>query len=302
MLDIRAIIEGLRSHGSVTVDGDFNLPYSISARLVGSCDLSTYTNHDKAGFLRRQRDSMTVKLSSDQVRAVVDGYIAGQSTVQLGAIFGVSSTAIAGLLRRRNVARRHPQQQPITFHEGKSGKVCTKCHTWRTLDQYTTDRTRAGGLFPHCRCCHYGYKHANRDWLNKNQRDRYALDLDKHREYHRKWRTRNLMKAKAASRRDRVNHSLGYRIRQNNRRVRLSQNGGRFTVKEWQCLCAAYGFRCLCCGQVKPLTADHVIPIVHGGSGNIANIQPLCASCNSKKGIKHTDYRGLYRPSLLEAT
>lgn len=66
---------------------------------------------------------------------------------------------------------------------------------------------------------------------------------------------------------------------------------GSFTEAEWQDLCGRYGNLCLCCGATGALAADHVIPLSRGGSDDISNIQPLCKSCNSSKGIKSTDYR-----------
>lgn len=75
------------------------------------------------------------------------------------------------------------------------------------------------------------------------------------------------------------------------RRAREALAPGSFTPAEWRAMCEHYGHRCLCCGVVKPLTPDHVIPLSKGGSNDIANIQPLCLDCNRRKGTKSTDYR-----------
>jgi 5-methylcytosine-specific restriction endonuclease McrA len=71
---------------------------------------------------------------------------------------------------------------------------------------------------------------------------------------------------------------------------------GSYTTAEWQTLIAQYD-RCPMCRrlwiEIPPLptgasviTADHIVPISKGGSNSIENIQPLCYSCNSKKGAK----------------
>lgn len=52
-----------------------------------------------------------------------------------------------------------------------------------------------------------------------------------------------------------------------------------------------YGKRCLCCGNEENMSLDHVIPVIKGGENNVDNLQPLCKSCNSKKGTKIIDYR-----------
>lgn len=70
---------------------------------------------------------------------------------------------------------------------------------------------------------------------------------------------------------------------------------GSFTHEEWLNLCAKYGNICLACkSSSRPLTKDHVVPLVRGGNNWISNIQPLCQPCNSRKRDKHIDYRPLF--------
>lgn len=97
--------------------------------------------------------------------------------------------------------------------------------------------------------------------------------------------------------RDNPEKRAGYSRRcTHKRRAQIEGNGGSFTTEEWQELCAQCGYRCACCGEQKPLTVDHVIPVSKGGGNDISNIQPLCKNCNSSKGIKVIDYR----PALSE--
>jgi len=82
------------------------------------------------------------------------------------------------------------------------------------------------------------------------------------------------------------------------RRARKTQAGGSFTSEEWMELKAKYNYTCLWCGRKEPdikLQADHVIPIYKYGSSDISNIQPLCKSCNSRKGTKIIDFRPSWR-------
>lgn len=45
-----------------------------------------------------------------------------------------------------------------------------------------------------------------------------------------------------------------------------------------------YGKKCVFCGSRKDICIDHIVPVIAGGSNNIENLQPLCRSCNSRKG------------------
>ena len=74
-------------------------------------------------------------------------------------------------------------------------------------------------------------------------------------------------------------------------RRRRVRDAGKYSVEEWRALCERYGHRCLKCGEQKPLTPDHVVPLSRGGMNTIDNIQPLCLTCNLQKHAKTIDYR-----------
>lgn len=64
---------------------------------------------------------------------------------------------------------------------------------------------------------------------------------------------------------------------------------GSHTFKEWQKIKNLCGNRCLMCGKSEievKLSEDHIWPLSMNGPNDIENIQPLCISCNSKKGNK----------------
>jgi 5-methylcytosine-specific restriction endonuclease McrA len=80
------------------------------------------------------------------------------------------------------------------------------------------------------------------------------------------------------------------------RRARLAAVGGSYTVAEWDALVSRHR-RCPAClrpwAEIPPpagggpvVTADHIVPIARGGANAIDNIQPLCYSCNSRKGVR----------------
>lgn len=64
---------------------------------------------------------------------------------------------------------------------------------------------------------------------------------------------------------------------------------GKHSFVEWTDLKKRLNYQCQICKRFEPeikLTIDHIVPISRGGTNHIENIQPLCQSCNSKKGNK----------------
>lgn len=58
------------------------------------------------------------------------------------------------------------------------------------------------------------------------------------------------------------------------------------THKQWENIKNIYSHCCAYCEKEKPLSQDHIIPILKGGGHIYENIVPACKSCNSKKGAR----------------
>ena len=80
------------------------------------------------------------------------------------------------------------------------------------------------------------------------------------------------------------------------RRARLLAVGGTFSTSAWLELLSRYPAcpRCerrweeipLPKGRRSAVSRDHIVAISKGGPNTIENIQPLCYSCNSRKGSR----------------
>ena len=80
-------------------------------------------------------------------------------------------------------------------------------------------------------------------------------------------------------------------ILQNKPRIEAQKYISKKSVREK--VFKLHGYNCLKCGDDKNISLDHIIPVFHNGENSIDNLQPLCRSCNSKKGTKIIDYRNL---------
>lgn len=55
------------------------------------------------------------------------------------------------------------------------------------------------------------------------------------------------------------------------------------TERDWRRMKARFGHRCAYCLRPRPLTMDHIIPLIRGGRHAVGNILPACGPCNSTK-------------------
>ena len=192
-------------------------------------------------------------------------------------------------------------------------KKCPKCGETKPSSDFYKDKKGSGGLSTWCKEC---TKKDRRDAYRNNPekyiklvRDSYANNpaptiarakawYKKHPEKVyarvRKWKRNNRDKVLELERKYNKNHPEKTTERNHRRTSRKKGNGGSFTADEWKGLKEFYNHKCLCCHRQEPeikLEPDHVMPIVLGGNSFITNIQPLCRSCNARKGGKYIDYR-----------
>lgn len=118
------------------------------------------------------------------------------------------------------------------------------------------------------------YREANSEHIKVKQRSYYAANPSAYKERSRAWRKNNPESVKAYGR---------------NRRARMVGAEGNHTNQEIMELMQKQRHECAYCHANIRETyhADHIVPLIRGGSNWIHNIQLLCASCNLKKNARH---------------
>ena len=174
-------------------------------------------------------------------------------------------------------------------------KRCSKCRAVKSLSEFSKKSDRTSGYASECKECDNAgtqkSRQENKDLVLKSNATYRENNREKIRAWHRKNYAENRDELLAQKLEYQKNNKAVRDAKNENRRARRVDAEGSFTKKEWIDLCNKYGNKCLCCGEKKKLTADHVIPLEKGGTNYITNIQPLCGSCNSRKHTKAIDYR-----------
>lgn len=127
---------------------------------------------------------------------------------------------------------------------------------------------------------HREYNEQHREEKNRASRERYAANRERVLAEQQLARATSPERFRAATRRYKAKHADAVRAATQRRRDSLRGRGGKISARELRAMFARYDWRCIRCGERKPLAFDHVDP---NAPGDVANGQPLCTSCNSWK-------------------
>lgn len=203
-------------------------------------------------------------------------------------------------------------------------KACTKCGQVKPLSEFVKNRKNKDGLACHCKACkkayrdkhkaekaEYGRKHRQENKVKTAKYDRkyYRAHKEQIAARMRRWAQANRAEIAKKNRiyyqmhKAEVSTHMREYYRENKaacvkrareRDVRVADLPGFWTAEQWNMLCSFFQLICPACGEpVETFSVDHVIPVTWPNSSNdIANIQPLCLSCNKSKGNRSdADYR-----------
>lgn len=138
------------------------------------------------------------------------------------------------------------------------------------------------------RVWHNRYYHANRERLLEWQKEYERKHTDRKKTYDRSYFVANKAQRHAQHRTWQLGNPERIALLGARRRANMRKASGSHTTAEWLDKFALLGNVCLYCGEAKPLTRDHKVPLSRGGSNAIENIVPACQPCNSAKTYRTT--------------
>jgi len=211
----------------------------------------------------------------------------------------------------------------VQMHSDLTTKLCRTCDEIKPLSEFNKNRSKHDGHASQCRNCTRlagaAWRTANHDQYIEAIQKSKDKNPEKYRAMERAWATANPDRVQAARQRYADTHPYAdtrrdyfrKRYQQHGQRLRLQHQQyqkanraagalkvrryralkGHKRIRGWPALRAWFGECCLCCGATRRIEADHVIPLAKGGTDTLANLQPLCRSCNASKATQTIDYR-----------
>ena len=187
-------------------------------------------------------------------------------------------------------------------------KRCSKCGNEHpaTSEYFSKHASGKDGLRACCKECatehHRQFRKDNpecdKQWREKNpeyfklrsesnpeyRKQYYANNKEAMRQKSKQWSENNpILMAQYRKKWTENNRSL-LTIKEQRRRARERQLPSTLTAVQWNQIKEEFNGECAYCGEKKPLTQEHFMPLSKGGEYTHNNIIPSCQSCNSSKG------------------
>jgi 5-methylcytosine-specific restriction endonuclease McrA len=183
-------------------------------------------------------------------------------------------------------------------------KICTRCKVNKSLKDYYEDNRTKDGKRPECKSCYKEYFKSEKGKLaiaKYNKSDKGKLTNAKAVAKYLKSDKGKLTQAKY-NKTDKG--KLNIARKNHNKRNWKSKTINNLTINEKNIILFLQNYRCIGdCGRyfdkMEP-TIDHIVPLSKSGDLIKENVQYLCQSCNSKKGIKHIDYRSTIHKQYIK--
>jgi 5-methylcytosine-specific restriction endonuclease McrA len=185
----------------------------------------------------------------------------------------------------------------------RTAKVCFTCKIEKPLNEqyFYKNKANKDGFKGQCKDCIKAYKkeyaktnkgvidkyfEENKEAIlayRKQFREENKIELSKK---NLEWQRRNKEKLSPGKKRYQTNHREQYNAYGQQRRARKNKLECTFTPEQWQEILIKFNHKCAYCGEEKPLTQDHFIPLSKGGEYSSNNIIPACQSCNCRKNAQ----------------
>lgn len=136
------------------------------------------------------------------------------------------------------------------------------------------------------------YRDEHKEEINRSRRDRWKLDIEKHRKQNKQNYLRHRSKRIAYACKYQKTHPEVAAHTRNRRRSSVSY---AVTKRDLRHLLALFDGKCAYCrlplsewGRDKDdsLQWDHVVPLARGGENGVGNLVPCCRKCNCEKNAK----------------
>jgi hypothetical protein len=162
-------------------------------------------------------------------------------------------------------------------------KKCSTCGEIKKSNKFNIKASSPDNLSSWCKECNSKYLKEwaknNRDKKTESTKNDYKKNTDTIKSRVKKWRIENPEMKLIQSR--------TYRARKNGAE-------GFYNKEQLKDKIDYYGGKCWICGADYQ-AIDHVKPLHKGGSNWIANLKPICISCNSSKGDKWYGVKNIWK-------